>query len=562
MQIIKKLTCFVLNYGVLAWMAAIVVWYLIVCTLRNGISCDEGYYLMGYLRGQNVEGQATDFHSIVRAVCGPFADDDIMVFRYLRLVMNGLALIVFALSSFRWLSRKKMLTVSRWAYYPFLALAGAMSFTFAAPTISYDSIELILALLIATLLFVQLSTERKWVRRLSGFGIGFLLWFAFANYPPAGVCLAVLFAVVYFLECDGEKWKDVVFAFVGLGVAMVVHHLFVHDLRMWFSDMSKVFVSTFTEKSKSRHDSGSLVSAMLLTVGKLLLIFIPMVAGLTLLMKKVVLPKWVQWTATMVICAILLVVRNVYHLYGTLLLFPVAFVLAKVLSNPESKISEMLFTKDMLVVLIFVAIPLAGVFGTNQVVMRKAVVFTPFWMLAYCLLSTKVEVKKIVGLNLVFMVMLFAGYVYLGNFERYHYYYTPRSSKFELAGVLRPQKVLVSKYQREYFHDVMDSLQQAGCKMGDPYMAFGENQMAVYLAGGCIDGRLPYHWWQYKVFKKEPPKAFILFKKEEADVVEYFKQAEWGFPDSYRRIELRQMSENMDDGYRSVIYVKKDIVNE
>jgi len=153
--------------------------------------------------------------------------------------------------------------------------------------------------------------------------------------------------------------------------------------------------------------------------------------------------------------------------------------------------------------------------------------------------------------------MLFAGYIYLGNFERYHYYYTPRSSKYELTGVLRPQKVLVSQYQQSYFHDVLDSLQMAGCKAGDRYMAFGENQMAVYLAGGFIDGRLPYHWWQYKMFEKEPPKAFILFKNEEVDVLEYYKQADWGFPDSYRRMELRQMSENMGDGLRTVIYVKK-----
>lgn len=557
MQKIKKLACFVLNYGVLAWMAAIVVWYLIVCTLKNGISCDEGYYLMGYLRGQNVEGQATDFHSIVRAVCSPFADDDIMVFRYLRLVMNGLALLVFALSSFRWLSRKKKLTVSRWAYYPFVALAGAMSFTFAAPTVSYDSIELILALLIATLLFVQLATGRKWIRHLSGFGIGFLLWFAFANYPPAGVCLAVLFAVVYFLECNGEKWKDVVFAIVGLGAAMVVHHLFVHDLRMWFSDIAKVFVSTFTEKSKSRHDSGSLVSAMLLTVGKQLLIYVPTTVVLTLLMKKVTLPKWLQWAMVLLICAVLLVVRGVYHLYGTLLLFPIALVLSEVLSKPCGKISRTLFNKEMLMVLVFVVIPLAGVFGTNQAVMRKAVVFAPFWLVAYYLLSTQVKKQIEYKLDLVLLTMLFAGYIYLGNFERYHYYYTPRSSKYELTGVLRPQKVLVSQYQQSYFHDVLDSLQMAGCKAGDRYMAFGENQMAVYLAGGFIDGRLPYHWWQYKMFEKEPPKAFILFKNEEADVVEYFKQAEWDFPEGFRRMELRQMSENMGDGLRTVIYVKK-----
>jgi hypothetical protein len=558
MQKIKKLACFVLNYGVLAWMAAIVVWYLIVCTLKNGISCDEGYYLMGYLRGQNVEGQATDFHSIVRAVCSPFADDDIMVFRYLRLVMNGLALLVFALSSFRWLSRKKKLTVSRWAYYPFVALAGAMSFTFAAPTVSYDSIELILALLIATLLFVQLATGRKWIRHLSGFGIGFLLWFAFANYPPAGVCLAVLFAVVYFLECNGEKWKDVVFAIVGLGAAMVVHHLFVHDLRMWFSDIAKVFVSTFTEKSKSRHDSGSLVSAMLLTVGKQLLIYVPTTVVLTLLMKKVTLPKWLQWAMVLLICAVLLVVRGVYHLYGTLLLFPIALVLSEVLSKPCGKISRTLFNKEMLMVLVFVVIPLAGVFGTNQAVMRKAVVFAPFWLVAYYLLSTQVKKQIEYKLDLVLLTMLFAGYIYLGNFERYHYYYTPRSSKYELTGVLRPQKVLVSQYQQSYFHDVLDSLQMAGCKAGDRYMAFGENQMAVYLAGGFIDGRLPYHWWQYKMFEKEPPKAFILFKNEEADVVEYFKQAEWDFPEGFRRMELRQMSENMGDDYRTVVFVRED----
>ena len=80
--------------------------------------------------------------------------------------------------------------------------------------------------------------------------------------------------------------------------------------------------------------------------------------------------------------------------------------------------------------------------------------------------------------------------------------------------------------------------------------------MAVYLAGGFIDGRLPYHWWQYKEFEKEPPKAFIFFKNEEVDVLEYFKLAGWGFPEDYRRMELRKMSENMGDELRTVIYVK------
>ena len=352
----KRVTAFVLRYGILAWLAAAVVWYLIVSTLHRGISCDEGYYLLGYLRGQNIEGQATDFHAIVRAICCHFPDDNIMVFRNVRLALNVLALAAFALSSFQWLSRKKGLSISLWAYFPFVALAGAMSFTFAAPTISYDSIEHILALLVATLLFVQVTVKRKWLSRLCGFCMGFLLWFACVNYPPAGVCLILLFGIVYWIESEEGKWKDVFFAIVGIITAMVIEHFFVHDLRMWFSDMAKVFVSTFTENSKSHHDSSSLVSAMLLTVGKQLLVFVPAVAVFTVFLKKMTLPRWLRWTMTFAVCAVLLVVRGVYHLYGTLMLFPVALMLAKVLSKPDFKLGELLFNKDMLVALVFVAV--------------------------------------------------------------------------------------------------------------------------------------------------------------------------------------------------------------
>ena len=89
-------------------------------------------------------------------------------------------------------------------------------------------------------------------------------------------------------------------------------------------------------------------------------------------------------------------------------------------------------------------------------------------------------------------------------------------------------------------------------------MAFGENQMTVYLAGGFIDGRLPYHWWQYKVFDQDAPQAFILFKNEEEDVINHFRQADWAFPENYERIEMRQMSQNMGEEYRTVVYVKNE----
>ena len=66
-------------------------------------------------------------------------------------------------------------------------------------------------------------------------------------------------------------------------------------------------------------------------------------------------------------------------------------------------------------------------------------------------------------------------------------------------------------------------------------MAFGENQMAVYLAGGFISGRLVYHDVQYKTFDAEAPKAFILFRIEEDGVIARFRKTTWGFPETYRR---------------------------
>ncbi len=556
MQSIKKIADWALKYGVLAWAAMALVWFYIVTTMRNGISCDEGYYLMGYLRGQNVEGMGTDFHSIVRALCRPFPDDDIMVFRYLRLVLNVLALTAFAFSSYDWLSKKKGLKMSRWAYCPLVALAGAMSFTFAAPTISYDSIELIIVLLVASLLFVLIVSESGWAKSLSAFGMGFLLWFACSNYPTAGVCLVVLFVVLFWIETNGKRWKYLLIGLLGVFAAILVSHFFVHDMRIWFSDMSAAFVSAFTEESKSRHDAGSLVSTMLITVGKEIIILLPVVVLLTFLFKKVKLSDKIQWIVVLLLCVVLLVVRQVYEFRGTLLLIPVALVLAKVLSQPELKMKDFLLSKESVLILVLVAIPLAGVFGTNQAVMKKAVVFTPFWMLAFVYLMTKIGSGDGHRLTLLYVTMLMAGYFYLGNFQRYHYYYTPRSSRVELVDVVRPQKVLVNPYQQQYYKDLMGVLRSSGCKEGDLYMAFGENQMAVYLAGGYIDGRLPYHYWQYKQFEKEAPRAFILFKKEEEGVVEHFHDAGWGFPKAYERIEMRQMAENMGEELSTVVYVK------
>ncbi len=552
----KRLFGWTLKYGVFAWAAAFFVWYLIVSTLRNGISCDEGYYLLGYLRNQDIQAVGSDFHSIVRAITRTFPDDNMMIFRYIRLILNVIAIILFAGSSFEWLTRKKGLQFSRWAYYPMAVLAGAMSFTFATPAISYDSLELIIALAAASFLFILFACEEKTVKTICIFLVGFLLWFACTNYPPAGVCIVALFVATYFFEEEDWRWGHLFAALLGVLVAIVVNHFFIHDMKEWISEMSKVFVSTFTEESMSNHDAGSLVTVMLITIGQALLVLGPAVGLFTWMYRKIQVSDTVQWIIVLLLCAVLLVAKHIYELRGILFKIPVALVLAKVLAQPGFNLRDFLLSKDVFMVLILLAIPLAGVFGTNQPILTKAVVFSPFWLLAFFYLSTLLKAGNSDRLSLLFVALLMAGYVWLGNFQRYHYYYTPRSSQYEIMGASRPQEVLISSYQQSYYSDLLDTLQKAGCRPGDKYMAFGENQMAVYLAGGYINGRLPYHWWQYRDFGQEAPQAFIIFKDEENDVISYFQKADWGFPQNYKRYEMRQMSQNLSDVYRTVIFVK------
>lgn len=558
MQGLKRVFDWVLKYGAFAWMAVIFVWYLIVSTLRNGISCDEGYYLLGYLRNQPIQGVGSDFHAIVRAMSRSFPDDNIMVFRYLRVILNIIVIILFAGTSYEWLSQKKGLTILRWAYYPMVLLAGAMSFTFATPTISYDSLELILVLSASSFLFVLFASGKIVMKTFGAFSVGFLLWFACTNYPPAGVCVSILFVVAYILEVEEKKWAHLLAALCGGLTAIVISHFFIHDMKVWFSEISRVFVSTFTEESMSNHDAGSLVSVMLMTVAKALLVLIPAVVVFTLMYKKINVSDKILWIVVLLSCAALLVVRQIYGLRGILFLIPVALVLAKVLAQPGFSMKGFLLSKDAFLILILLAIPFAGVFGTNQPILNKAIIFVPFWLLAYFLLSTLLKNETNERLNLLVIVLLMAGYVWLGNFQRYHYYYTPRSSNYAIVGTSRPQKVLISQYQQEYYRDLLDTLKASGCKPGDKYMAFGENQMAVYLAGGFVNGKLPYHWWQYRDFGRGAPRAFIFFKNEEEDVITYFKKADWSFPEGYERIEMRQMSQNMGNDYRTVIFVKSN----
>ncbi len=63
------------------------VYYLILTTLNQGISCDEGFYLMGYLSNQELGSFISDYSRIVRAITPIGLEENIMTYRVERLLL-------------------------------------------------------------------------------------------------------------------------------------------------------------------------------------------------------------------------------------------------------------------------------------------------------------------------------------------------------------------------------------------------------------------------------------------------------------------------------------------
>ena len=95
-----------------------------------------------------------------------------------------------------------------------------------------------------------------------------------------------------------------------------------------------------------------------------------------------------------------------YEFRGLLFLIPVALILAKVLAQPEFDLKRFLLSKELLFVLVLIAFPFAGVFGTNQPILKKAVIYVPFWLVAFFYLSAQLKSASNERLNLLFVILL------------------------------------------------------------------------------------------------------------------------------------------------------------
>ena len=552
----KNFTRKLFSIETVAVVSVLFVYGFILSYMNRGISCDEGFYLLGFLKNQELGPMVSDFHSIIRAITPDAMQDNVMYFRYLRFGLGLTSVLLFGLTSYYWLkNRIKTFRISRLLYVSLILLGGAISYTYAAPTISHDHLQHIIYFFAFSAFISADLAKNKLIQIASFLLTGIFLVFGIANYLPSGILLfAVFVALIIILHFNKSAIHKILLLCAGVLFGFVLYHFLINPLDVVFGNINTAIETA----SDTRHDSASLFTAMLAAVTMFLLVQIPTVAA-GYFARKINIHTIIIATATVVLVGSFFFFRDIFQMYAHLYYLPVSFVLGVWLAEKKSLTKDFNF-RNYLVLLIFSFLPFMGIFGTNQAIIAKAMLFIPFWMCLFLVIVDGLKISdKQNRIFIIFIIVLYAvSYLMLGNFSRYHSYYSPRSSRYEMVFGVRYKNVQVSRFEKEYFRTFAETLDSIGFRSGNTALAFGEQQIGLYLMGGYFHGGLVYSINQYVNIPAERARFIFLFRKEEERLKEHLKNSGWNFPEDYTRIELGRMAENLVEGkHETVIYFIK-----
>lgn len=533
---------------------------IIAIILNRGISCDEGYYLLGYLPNSPKIG-VSDFHQIVFTLFGSFyGDTPDMFLRIVRYVWTIIASFVFALG-FRHFLLERYQINALWII-PIISLSAAISFCFASPILYYDNIQMLLYLMLFAAFFGAYRHKNA-IKLLCGFVMGLLSIFLLTNHLPSGILAMVAIVVlgVILFQGDGRIWISFI---IGVLVSTILYHFCFTPIPDW---INRVDLSLQIAKSSgTQHDNGSLIFGMLIHLAKLLGLMVA-TGGIYGLLQYLLYKQggkvekigiWVVRTLLMLLTFIL-----VYKLKWSLgiYIFYAIFSIALVdvwinaESRPHIKMADVLFEIALLL------IPFAAVFGTNMPLHIRSLMFIPFWLSALVIILR--HQPKIRHFYMIWSVIISVEIVLLmAVMDRYEYYGSPHKAACVLMDTPRLNDIYVTKTEKEYFENVYRQLVKSGFKPGDAILSSDENYIGVYAAGGVAAGGLHYDLGQLCCDPRSvdiPAPQFIIMYHRYYDKMFNFAHNIWGFPEEYDSIELGEFSTTLPNDCFSTLYVRHSL---
>ncbi|MDT8394532.1 MAG: hypothetical protein RQ761_11865 [Bacteroidales bacterium] len=543
-----------------------VLYPLIFWSVNKGVSIDEGYYLLGYLGGQDLGPGTTDFHRIVRTIFFFIPEDNVLMFRWVRVVLTILLLLLFHFTALRWLEGQYGRFINRGLYYGMSLLAGTLCFAYASPVIYYDNMQLMAYLLVFSLLFAGLNVQHGAVKFLSFAGAGFVMVFGLANYPPSGMLLIGLIFLltgIYAYPAGRKMLLTWTALLGGLAAGAIIYSMVIHNLMEFFREALWAYANS-AKAPKAKYDAGG----QWLIIGKyfmgMLKVYLPLL-GLGIVYFLLAYRKLVHRMLLNFLFGLILLVAA-YRLSGwfsNILLLPALLLLANAGIQMVAGRERFRLSKNFIFALLLMALPLLAVAGSNQRLEMKMVYFMPFWALAYFILLAEFKkhfaTERIPVWHTAFIIVFFVVFAAQGFLKHIHYNYSIKRSRYLVENAKRFTNIGVSEYQCDFYETGIRQLKKAGFKPGGEVLAFYETFMLVYMAGGYVPHRLTYSA-EFFVNDRDnipPEKAgYIIIDEYQVPMLTHFLAGSgWDFPISYNVVELGTDGHNLTKlGYNYLLF--------
>ena len=552
-----------LKYAVMLLCAAL--YGYVFWSLNRGVSSDEGWYLMGFV--QPIEQSAiSDFHIIIRTFFWFLDFENLLQLRYFYFFFSLAFIALFAISSYSFFKSKMNLKIDGVIYVSLIFMLSLFSYTFTSPILHYDTLQFIIYLIVFSLLFYA-SVNKKSANVLFPL-VGFFSLYALVNYLPSGILL-LLFILIWVIIQKQMSLKSASYFTAGFLLSTVIYHLFIHSL-VDFVGFALNSIEVNAESHNPHmpsHGITSLMFGLMVYTTKVLLLsaIIFIIAIFVFFGVRKINNKIVASIIHLLFYLLVFVFSFLFRLevLTTMFLFPIVFLLADVISAKIVKRENVHYSIPKIsLLLLFLVIPVGAVFGTNQPLERKTMIFLVFWLLAFFTLYA--EYKTILSdFNKKHISIVYCGFVliffsYFGFFTRAHnFYYGIRRAEHKVENT-RLSNIRLVEYERNYIRRLHSILIDNGFERGDTILAFEIDLIDVYAFGASVPNKLFFNVAQMidRQFIPENRINFILvLRRDEERLISHLSKSDWQFPEHYKRIDIGRRATNISYEDSSVLYV-------
>lgn len=559
-----------LNPGNIAWLLVLLLYFLIFWSINKGISIDEGFYLLGYLKNQQIGYFFSDFHYIVKTLFYPITEDNVLFLRILRVVLTILVLYLFIYSSYKWLITRYKSPVQKSMFYSFGFLAGTLCFSYASNVFYYDNIQLFFYLVSLFLFFIYSITASKVIKSSLLLLVGFIIAFALTNYFFSGIFLFLIFVSLLVIN-DHKSIKDIIIKcstiVLGLIIGIIIYSLFI---RNWFDFFEDAFwtINNFSKSERSKYNYSGQISILIKYLINFAKVYLPVIILLSIYLSLIYTKILKRVILNLVFGVILVFLTYNYSKYfSNILLLPILLLFIDSYIVILLEKTKPFFTSNITIMLILIATPLLAILGTDQRLEMKMVYYMPWWALAYFIILEEfkqyINSKRIKVYHYTFIITFTIVFLSQGFLKHIHYNYSIKRSTYYIKNAERLKNIGVSEYQQKFYENGISELKKAGFTKGDEILAFYETFMLVYVAGGYIPNQLLYSAKSFVSDDDNIPqnkvKYIIIDESQISMIEEFLSQTDWDFPKSYNQSQLGTDGHNLTQlGYHYILFSSMD----